>query len=132
MYFLGNKVIQTFFKGNSPKVNLTIRLEFEHAYYDVTVMHVSRYAMGGDSFFSFLNFYLTFYYFLKKPFIGYLIISLLYSSYSSFYSSLPRYSSCRLYFFFTGLLFKPNHCLKYYRQGLFFFRPLGFIFIISK
>ena len=38
--------IHTFFKGISPKVNVIARLEFELAYYDIIVQHVSHYATG--------------------------------------------------------------------------------------
>ena len=40
------KVVHTFFKSISPKVNITARLEFELTYYDVTIQHVSNYATG--------------------------------------------------------------------------------------
>ena len=38
--------VHTFPKGISPKVNVIVQLEFELAYYDVAVQHVSHYAMG--------------------------------------------------------------------------------------
>ena len=39
----GNKKVQYFSKGISPKVNIITRLEFERAYYDVLIQHVSHY-----------------------------------------------------------------------------------------
>ena len=41
-----NKDVHTFPKGISPKVNVIARLEFELAYYDVTVHYVSHYDTG--------------------------------------------------------------------------------------
>ena len=34
----------TFPKGIKPKVNARVRQEFEHAYYDVQIQHLSHYA----------------------------------------------------------------------------------------
>ena len=39
-------MIQAFPEGISPKVNAVAQLEFEFAYYDVTVQHVSHYVPG--------------------------------------------------------------------------------------
>ena len=38
----GDKRVHTFPKGISPKGNIIARLEFELAYYDVTVKHLSH------------------------------------------------------------------------------------------
>ena len=37
----GGKVVHTFLKGISPKVNVIIRLEFELTHYDIEVQQVS-------------------------------------------------------------------------------------------
>ena len=52
-YFISrwkDKEVNNFAKGINPKVNVIVRLEFELAYYDVTVQHISQYAMGTPSF----------------------------------------------------------------------------------
>ena len=42
---MGNKDVHAFPKSISPKVNVIARLEFEPAYNDIVVRHVSLYAM---------------------------------------------------------------------------------------
>ena len=51
----GAKGIHTFLKGIIPKVNIIAQLEFELAYYDVTVQYVSYYASGTIPIFEKLN-----------------------------------------------------------------------------
>ena len=42
----GDKKVQTFAKGISLKVNATVWLKFELAYFEVIVQHVNHYAIG--------------------------------------------------------------------------------------
>ena len=44
---LVGKGIHTFPKVISPKVNLIARLDFERAYYDYAVQHISHYVTGS-------------------------------------------------------------------------------------
>ena len=45
MYYLTHSwVVSTFSKGIRPKVNVIAELEFELAYYNVPIKHVSHYA----------------------------------------------------------------------------------------
>ena len=39
-----------FFKGIGSKVNVQARLEFEIAYFSITIQHVYHCAMGGSSY----------------------------------------------------------------------------------
>ena len=41
-----NKKVYSFLKDVSPKVNIVAWLEFELAYYNVSLQHVNHYAMG--------------------------------------------------------------------------------------
>ena len=44
-YSWGDKGLNTFLKVINPKVNIIVQLEFELAYYDVTVQHINYYTM---------------------------------------------------------------------------------------
>ena len=46
---LGEMWIYSFLEGNSLKVNLKVRLEFELAYYDVAVQHFNHYTTGASA-----------------------------------------------------------------------------------
>ena len=46
----GNKCVHTFSKNNSPTMNTIAQLEFEHAYYNLTVQHISHYITGTPPF----------------------------------------------------------------------------------
>ena len=52
-------MIQYFLKGISPKVNVVVQLEFELAFYDTRVQHISHYVMETSSLinFSFVIFF---------------------------------------------------------------------------
>ena len=44
---MAEKGVHAFPKGISPEMNVIVRLEFELAFYDVTVDHASHYATGN-------------------------------------------------------------------------------------
>ena len=48
-----NEEVHTFLNDIRPKVNVLARLEFDHAYFDVAVQHISHYAMGTLPFHGF-------------------------------------------------------------------------------
>ena len=64
------KGIQSFPKGNSPKVNVKERLEFEHAYCDVPVKNVSQYATATISLSLSLSLYIYIYIYIRINHFG--------------------------------------------------------------
>ena len=47
IYNCGHKEVHSFHEDISPKVNVTARLEFKLAYYDITVQHINNHTLGS-------------------------------------------------------------------------------------